>query len=495
MQHNGKDFPKSSPPSLSSNETTETEYDVIIVGAGVAGCSAAYHLSLLTQQQAKEAATSLRILVVDAGPAAGEGLAPHTRSGTATMEVAPCVKMMVQLFAGSCDEFMRHHGHQGAKQYLDATREGLVIQKGIAGQLWGTTTTDDEESCSNKHLKKLGSYYVGSTEQDEIELRREYDILSSLMDGNDSIEWCDVNRLSSVEGMSTDFCCGIYFPNDAVIDSSLYAKMLVEHVVKNSEGNAEFWSDTTVQSIDSQAGGGEKVTIKRHDEENQHTITAKHVVIATGALRISQHQEEILNGLIKPCYSYLVHVPTTKSSRVAAHNSNSSNSSNSNDDDDDDDDDDGYCSPNFFTWGYTHDWCYTNGKIRVSGEDHFSAYKSPEVEERCNRLSRWTLERYGCNNSYTDQEVSSFPKQYGLYSETVDMVPIVGTLLMDQQQRKEEKRNGICYLLGCNAWGQTILSYCASLVPGLLGYQDFTDTQRDILQLVSIRRFSRLPSD
>ena len=256
MQHNGKDFPKSSPPSLSSNETTETEYDVIIVGAGVAGCTAAYHLSLLTQQQAKEAATSLRILVVDAGPAAGEGLAPHTRSGTATMEVAPCVKMMVQLFAGSCDEFMRHHGHQGAKQYLDATREGLVLQKGIAGQLWGTTTTDDEESCNNKHLKKLGSYYVGSTEQDEIELRREYDILSSLMDGNDSIEWCDVNRLSSVEGMSTDFCCGIYFPNDAVIDSSLYAKMLVEHVVKNSEGNAEFWSDTTVQSIDSQAGGG-----------------------------------------------------------------------------------------------------------------------------------------------------------------------------------------------------------------------------------------------
>ena len=86
------------PPSLSSTketETEETEYDVIIVGAGVAGCSAAYHLSLLAQQK------QLRILVVDAGPAAGEGLAPHTRSGTATMEVAPCVKMMVQLFAGS----------------------------------------------------------------------------------------------------------------------------------------------------------------------------------------------------------------------------------------------------------------------------------------------------------------------------------------------------------------------------------------------------------
>jgi NADPH-dependent 2,4-dienoyl-CoA reductase/sulfur reductase-like enzyme len=133
------------------------EYDVIIVGAGVAGCSAAYHL--MTQQQGQgQAAVGMRVLVVDAGPAPGEGLAPQTRSGTSTMKVAPCVKMMVQLFAGSCDDFVRHHGKEGAKQYLNATREGLVIQKGIAGQLWDT----DEER--GNQLKELGSYYVGSTE-------------------------------------------------------------------------------------------------------------------------------------------------------------------------------------------------------------------------------------------------------------------------------------------------------------------------------------------
>ena len=208
------------------------------------------------------------------------------------------------------------------------------------------------------------------------------------------------------------------------------------------------------------------------NDSQLRTITARNVVVATGALRFLQNQHECLNGLIKPCYSYLVHVPTTGAAV---------------DDDGTNHNKDCCCSPNFFTWGYTHDWCYTNnGKVRISGEDHFSAYKSPKLEERCNRLSRWTLERYRCSDSYTEVEISSFPMQYGLYSETADMVPVVGTFLKEP--------NNICYLLGCNAWGQTILSYCAALVPGILGYRELTGAQQDILNnLVSIRRFSRLP--
>ena len=446
--------------SVTSFRPNEYDYDVVIIGAGVAGCSAAYHL--MAQQGQKEGCAGFRLLVVDAGPAPGEGLAPQSRSGTATMEVAPCVKMMVQLFAGSCDDFVRHHGEEGAKRYLTATREGLVLQKGIAGQLW----TDEERE---DRLKVLGSYYVGRTERDEAELRREFEILSSLMHDDDGIEWCGTERLSLVEGMSSDFCCGIYFPHDAIIDSSMYAKILMKHVVKESEGNAEFWPNTTVRSIIS-VSSGEAVAIEI-DEEEHRIITARKVVVATGALCRSQGQLERLNGLMKPCYSYLVHVPTNTSRAGHVY-------------------DDDFCSPNFFTWGYTHDWCYTRGKIRISGEDHFSAYKPPKVEERCDRLSRWTLDRYGCGNSYTDEEITSFPRQHGLYSETTDMVPMVGTLLLDHEHNKEQN---ICYLLGCNAWGQTILSYCANLVPALLGYQELTESQRDVLKLVSIRRFSCLP--
>ncbi len=443
--------------TMHSDSELITDYDVVVVGAGVAGCSAAYHLMEQSCQEGDSAA-SLRLLVVDAGSAPGEGLAPQTRSGTATMEVAPCVKMMVQLFAGSCDDFVRHHGKEGAKRYLDATREGLVFQKGIAKKVW----VNEEER--EERIKELGSYYVGSTERDETEFKREFEILSSLMTTEDGLEWCDAKRLSSVEGMSSDFSCGIYFPRDAVIDSSGYAKVVMEYLVKKGKGKTEFWPDTTVRSIDTQANG-EIVCLQMENGDGHRNITARKVVVATGALRRFQGQNDRLNGLMKPCYSYLVHVPTNTGPQ--AHKGD-------------------YCSPNFFTWGYTHDWCFTKGKVRISGEDHFSAYKSPKVEERCERLSRWTLDRYKCGDMYTDEEIAAFPKQYGLYSETVDMVPIIGTLM-------EENEQNICYLLGCNAWGQTILSYCASLVPGLLGYQELTESQRDSLQLVSIRRFSRLP--
>jgi len=51
-----------------------------------------------------------------------------------------------------------------------------------------------------------------------------------------------------------------------------------------------------------------------------------------------------------------------------------------------------------------------------------------------------------------------------------------------------------CYLVGCNAAGQTILSYAASLVPNLLGYcgdaKQLDESQRDALRLLSIRRFA-----
>ena len=34
-------------------------------------------------------------------------------------------------------------------------------------------------------------------------------------------------------------------------------------------------------------------------------------------------------------------------------------------------------SPNYFTYGFSHDWCVSDNYVRLSGEDHFSAYKDP----------------------------------------------------------------------------------------------------------------------
>ena len=416
------------PPELITM-TTDPLFDVIVVGAGVAGCSAAYHL-----QQAGVA----NMAILDAAPLAGEGLKPR-QSGSATMPSAPCVKMMVQVFAASCDDFARHHGEEGATRYLNATREGLVLQKGIAKKIW-----KDE---ADNHMKQLGSYYL-AYQEDEGQLKREFEFLQRLGCDQDGIEWCDKERLNSVAGISSKFYCGIYFPKEAAIDSSLYAKTLLEHVIRNSQGKSLFLPNSPVSDIQQSGDGTVSVPL-----QSGQTLFAKQVVVATGAL----HRHASLNGLLKPCYSYLVHVPTSTNSCQD--------------------------SPNFFTWGFTHDWCYTNGKIRISGEDHFSAYKPPLLEQRCANLSKWTLEQYDCH--VDEQGIASYPQQYGLYSETPDMAPLIGPL---------KSAPNVCYLLGCNAWGQAILSYCSSLVPGLLGYKDLTESQQDALELVSIGRFSELPN-
>ncbi|KAG7337489.1 FAD dependent oxidoreductase [Nitzschia inconspicua] len=418
-----------------SNENSS--WDVIIVGAGIAGVSAAYHLSKTA------GAVKKSILILDAGALPGEGTAPR-HSGSATMKVAPCIKMMVQIYAGSSKDMIRHHGQEGAKRYLQATKQGLEIQKTIAKEIW----SDPDDLQDN--LKELGSYYLGY-ESDQQELKQEFETLRNL--GCDDIEWCDVERLKDVTGLqSTGFTCGIYFPKDAIIDSSLYAKRLLQYSKTQYQGKE--CSVTTrlrckVETICEDTDG-----VQIHLDSGD-IVRGQKVVVATGAL----FQLPDLNGLLMPCYSYLVHVPiSTETNRDF--------------------------SPNFFTWGFTHDWCFTNGKVRISGEDHFSAYKPPHATERCSRLAEWTLQQYKCSDN--DWDVSSFPQQYGLYSETPDMVPLVGPIRKDSR---------ICYLLGCNAWGQAILSYCASLVPGVFGFDSLDERQQEILELVSIQRFQELPAN
>lgn len=49
---------------------------------------------------------------------------------------------------------------------------------------------------------------------------------------------------------------------------------------------------------------------------------------------------------------------------------------------------------NYFTWGFTHDWCVTNGYVRVSGEDHYSALKPACSVDRNRILAEWCAEKY-----------------------------------------------------------------------------------------------------
>jgi hypothetical protein len=47
----------------------------------------------------------------------------------------------------------------------------------------------------------------------------------------------------------------------------------------------------------------------------------------------------------------------------------------------------------------------------------------------------------------------------------------------------------VCYLCGCNAWGQASLSYAVALVPGILGFEALTGERREAAELLDIKRF------
>ena len=365
------------------------------------------------------------------------------------MPAASAIKMMTRLFADNCEDFISHHGLIGGKRYIDLTTNGIKIQKSLAKQ---------HMPCPEEQLHELGSAYV-AYEADEEAMRREFELLQSM--GCDDITWLDQKQLLELKGSSSDFFCGIWFDSDSIIDSSAYARALlgagVESGVLKLYENAPIKSTATID-------GSAIVTLM-----DGKTIKAKHCVLATGGLFCPPE----LAGVLSPAYSYLVHVTPPPPSPSCPLIENKEHFA-------------PQFSPNFFTLGYTHDWSWTNGGIRCSGEDHYSALKPPRAAQRCQSLTKWTREKYP--NIWappsSSHDTETVPEQYGVYSETPDSVPIIG---------HANETSKVCYLLGCNAWGQAVLSGIAAIIPALLGYREMSIEEKESMRLVSIRRFSLLP--
>lgn len=420
----------------------------IVVGGGVAGATAAYALAQ---------AGASNVLVLECGhvgdgsfgasaaPAhastdakrwAEGGLYPHaSRSGTAVLPSTGTIKQIMTSYYCSSKDFIRHHGEGGAAMYLACSSKGLQLQRELAMKYLPNP---------DKQFRSLGTVCLGTAAEEE-ELSEEYATLVRL--GCPGVEKWSSEQVKASYGAGDGFTCGLFFPNDAVIDSTAYTQCLMQAAV--ATGSVTLWQGCPpVVAVHDKVGGATVVF-----PDGSH-LSARNVIVATGGLFL----DPALAGVMSPSWSFLVGMPDPTA--TAERRS----------------------SPNYYSFGFGCDWCITDGAWRVSGEDHFSALKAPRFQERCAALVDWSVKHKPALAASV--EAGKVETQYGVTSETPDYLPLVG---------KPRPDSSVCYLLGCNALGQSILTYAALLVPGILGLSPLTDLQRDSLDFMAISRFSLLP--
>jgi glycine/D-amino acid oxidase-like deaminating enzyme len=438
--------------------------EVVIVGGGVAGASAAYHLKnagvrdIVVLETGKcgngghDAIIAPPHAVLRAGDDPGGVFVHAQRSGSAVIASANNgsdagqIKMMLQALPTSAEEFISCNGFEGARRYLSLASKGIALQMGIAKQVLPRP---------GEQMRALGSIYVG-TPADRAELKKEFETLSQL--GADAIEFWEEERIAAACGADSGFSCAIFFKNDGVINSAEYARGLLRWCSETSS------LDNQVRVYEGCAPVNSVSTFDNHAITcfcDGSRICSSYVVMATGGL----FTEASLSGILQPSWSYLISVPIPPQS-LSSDNDRHMNHAN---------------SPNFFTWGYSHDWCMTGGFFRLSGEDGFSALKPPRASEKISNLVKWTRSKF----PHLETGIEKMTSSYGVLSSTPDHVPIVGT---------PSPSSRVAYVLGCNASGQASLSYGASLMPAILGYKPFTLEQKDLFLLLDIRRFALLPA-
>lgn len=456
-------------------------YEVIIIGAGTTGAAAAYHLAqygvrdilVLDMGTPGNGSSATGSSVAVTSPTKEHAAAPTLpgptiheeethyipeNSGSAVFgggDAGPAaIKMIVTLPPYlALEGFAQHHGWEGVATYMDMSRRGLEMELDLAAKVL---------PCPTEQVKQLGSLMVCES-HDVCRLRNEYQHLQRL--GTVDCEWWDEEQVSSAHGIAANFKAGIWFPSEARIDSVAYARGLLRAASKMGgavvveENCAPMASVTTTTST----AGKSHAKVQLADGRILH---AKYAIVATGGMHIDEH----LSGLLTPRFSYLVGLPhppppPPHDAGEGATTTTSSSSGRMSSPD----------SPNFYTFGFSHDWCVESNFVRISGEDHFSGLKAPRATQRNRTLAQWGYTKY----PYLDPK-APYPERYGIYSETADFVPLVG------MPRGSDK---VCYMVGCNAWGQASLSAVASMAPALLGYRDFRPEEVNGAKLCSIRRF------
>jgi glycine/D-amino acid oxidase-like deaminating enzyme len=447
-------------------------FDVVIVGGGITGATAAYHFAALGQAGPKS------VLLVDSGelgagshdrvaaripPNAIQGLGDETKyhpgnSGGVVFSLphftrGPTrLKFMVRVYPTTTPHFIEHNGREGARRYLALAAIGLELQKSLAKKLFpGEAIKEVMDECGSVMLAEA------DTAKD---LEGEFELLRSL--GCDDIELWDGDRIAQYHGAPSKFVQGIYFPKEARIDALAYVRALLAVAAKSSTLTIVEYSPavTAVKDVD-------KGAVVNFD--GGVAIRCNKAVLATNGLFLNPH----LAGILRPCWSYFVALPHPRDPLKDGNGPSAPALLGGN------------CSHNFFTYGFTHDWCVTDGVYRISGADHFSALKAPRAGRRCQELADWTYEKYPhMRELIPNVKDLSGRYVYGVYGETPDYLPLLG---------KVQPSSNVIYGVGCNAWGQTSMTFVGSVIPAMCGYGPaLTKEVSELADVMAIARFTTM---
>ncbi len=237
----------------------------------------------------------------------------------------------------------------------------------------------------------------------------------------------DVNALFG----SDVFVGGLYFPRDGIIDSKAYVRSLIDSV--------DVLSHTEVVGV---CDSIDEVVLSTVCNGVREDVSARQVVFATNGF----FDDVNLYGLLRKAWAFIVCF-----------------------------EDDGPNTPNAFNYADDYfDWTRQDGVLQVGGCQEVPVCVPFDERQSLNKIVSWSKRTFTRLN---DSDVLLY--HWGELAYTFDERPIVG---------KFDENSRVSYIVGCNAIGQSLLSYGASLLPGIIGRAELSDEQKRFCEFLSPRR-------
>lgn len=450
-------------------------YSVIIIGGGLAGCSTAYQLFNLKDFKKK-------VLLIEAG-LIGEGdnfkmlntdknesdyFYPWL-SGTNVFDIPNRIKMIQTMCPLNVQDFVKHHGINGLKTFNKLSELGRDEQFKLAKKILRSDNSGNIDNTDvNKISNETGFLQLGCLmmcKKEELnDMYIDYKLLKSV---GCEVDWYSKDKLQQIHGKDIDYHSGMFFPKDGVINSTLYCKKLIE--ISKIKGLEVKEKCTVLDYNQIQKNDKQLVEVRL---ENGEYLYCESLIVCTGGFFIDKY----IAGLIKPSFSYITAIRSPIDNyKIEKENYLNRNESSINIKNQVNAIKDSKNTMNFQTHNFIYDWNMSQGWLRISGNDHYSANLKGRMIERCKELEEWAKHRYPfLRNSKEVKYIN------GVYSETPDHLPILGSV---------NKNSKIFYNLGCNAAGQATLSATSILILCLLGEKGMNKEEEEMINLIDIKRF------